>query len=31
LRAGAQTSRDRLITATRERFADVWSREACEA
>jgi hypothetical protein len=31
LRAGAQTSRDRLITATRERFADVWSRDACEA
>lgn len=31
LRCGAQISRDQLITATRERFPDVWPRERCEA
>ncbi len=30
LRYGAPTSRDRLITATRECFRDVWSVETCE-
>jgi Family of unknown function (DUF6058) len=30
-RFGAPTSRDRLITATRECFPDVWSPECCDA
>ncbi len=30
-RFGAPTSRDRLITATRECFPDVWASECCEA